>query len=331
MLHEPARRVVHVRSPRSDSPTCAPTRPTGVQLGCWGLLVDVRPNNGPAADSPAGWDPAIDDGASGAAVSHGPLLAPNRNVGYVHAPSLAQARTAGVLRAGELTHSGDGTTLASLDLTSRRARIARDMIDAVANGLPLGAVLGYRLERSLGDAGLHDAVTNLRAAFPQRRSEGAAGAPAGADNVVPPEVLDGLDVWHAGDAAAALAGVAAGQQEALAARTRRPQGRGRSGGRRPRRRRRAPHHVGSRRGRGRDVRRDGVGQPSAARPRRAARAAVGHRDHEPPRAPPRRDRRRRRVGPRSCARRRWPPRWSGGARASWARRRGGAPRSATPR
>ena len=191
-------------------------QPTGVQLGCWGLLVDVRPNNGPAADSPAGWDPAIDDGASGAAVSRGPLLAPNRNVGYVHAPSLAQARTAGVLRAGELTHSGDGTTLASLDLTSRRARIARDMIDAVANGLPLGAVLGYRLERSLGDAGLHDAVTHLRAAFPQRRSEGAAGAPAGADNVVPPEVLDGLDVWHAGDAAAALAGVAAGEQEALA-------------------------------------------------------------------------------------------------------------------
>jgi hypothetical protein len=182
-------------------------RPTGVQLGCWGLLLDVRPTNAPAAVVPAGWDPTG---------SRGPLLAPHRQVGYVHAPSLAQARTAGVLRAGELTHAGDGTTLASLDLTSRRARIARDMIDAVANGLPLGAVLGYRLERSLGDAGLHDAVTHLRAAFPQRRDEGAAGAPAGADNVVPPEVLDGLDVWRAGNAAAAVANVAAGEQQHLA-------------------------------------------------------------------------------------------------------------------
>ena len=188
------------RSPTQRLASLRAERPAGLQLGCWGLLVDVRPSTMETADVPAGWDPAVDDRRSGAAVSRGPLRQPRRQIGYQHAPSLTHARTAGVLRAGELAYE-DGSTLASLDLTSRRARIARDILGAVANGQPLGAVLGYRLERSLGDAGLHDAVTTLRAAFPQRRSGADADAGAGAgvpasDHVVPPEVLDGLDVWR---------------------------------------------------------------------------------------------------------------------------------------
>ena len=196
-------------------------RPAGLQLGCWGLLVDVRPSTMETADVPAGWDPAVDDRRSGAAASRGPLRQPRRQIGYQHAPSLTHARTAGVLRAGELAYE-DGSTLASLDLTSRRARIARDILGAVANGQPLGAVLGYRLERSLGDARLHDAVTTLRAAFPQRRSGADADTGAGAgvpasDHVVPPEVLDGLDVWRAGATATAMCTVPADRAQAFAA------------------------------------------------------------------------------------------------------------------
>jgi hypothetical protein len=188
-------------------------RPSGLQIGCWGLLVDVRRDpKAPIAQPPPGWEPGDDGpGALGAAVARGPLVAPDRQIGYVHAPSLGQATTAGILRAGEVSHAGDGSTVAAVDLTSGRVRTALALLEAVRNGQPLGAVLGYRFERALGDAGLHKAVTALRADFPQRRREndGAGGTPvAGDDAVVPAEVLDGLDVWQAGlEAAAARAHV----------------------------------------------------------------------------------------------------------------------------
>ena len=170
-------------------------QPSGLQLGAWGLLVDVRPQPGKvvaAADVPTGWA-----ASPGAGVTADLLVHPPRQVGYVHAPSLAQARTAGVLRAGELAHAGDGSSLAALDLTSRRVRIAREIIDSMADGQPLGALLGYRLERLLGDRGLHAEVAALRQAFPQRRVGGAAGdVAAGADAVVPQEVVDGFEVWQ---------------------------------------------------------------------------------------------------------------------------------------
>lgn len=181
-------------------------RPTGVQLGAWGLLVDVRPH--PATPVPA--VPPDWPGSPGGQLTTTPLVGPPRQVGFVHAPSLAQARTAGVLRAGELAHLGDSTSLAAIDLTSARVRAARDIIVAMSNGQPLGALLGYQLERALGDAGMHLEISRLRAAYPQRRVTGAAGAPVepGTDSVVPAEVVDGLEVWQGGQAA----GVAAPSQ-----------------------------------------------------------------------------------------------------------------------
>lgn len=165
-------------------------RPRGVQLGCWGVVTDLP---GPPVRPDA-------DAADG-------LQRPRRHVGYVHAPSLDQAATAGVLRAAELSHAGSPSTLASLDLTSRQARTGRDVITAVGNGQPLGAVLGDWLERALADAGLHAATTALRLAFPQDRTdpeppEGPqAGAtrepPAGSEAVIPADVVDGFDAWRA--------------------------------------------------------------------------------------------------------------------------------------
>jgi len=173
----------------------------GLQIGAWGVLLDVRPGNGTPATAPDGWAQT-----PGAAVATGPLLAPAVQVGYVHAPSLGQARTAGVLRAGELAHDGDGSSLAAIDLTSARVRVARQVVDAVAAGQPLGAVLGYRLERTLGAAGQHEEVSRLRLAYPQRRVAGGPGDPAtGSDSVVPAEVVDGLEVSQHPAAATAAA------------------------------------------------------------------------------------------------------------------------------
>ena len=197
-------------------------RPTGVRLGAWGLLVDVRPRPAaPIADAlhippqwpniavatpPEAWRNHLT--TAGAAVP--PLVQPDRQVGYIHAPSIPQAVTGGVLRAGELAHQGDGSSLASIDLTSARVRAARDILQSMSNGQPLGALLGYRLERAMGNAGLQRNIAALRSAYPQRRSSGALGQPVdkvGSDSVVPAEVVDGYEVLQARDAAAAACGL----------------------------------------------------------------------------------------------------------------------------
>src|SRR5262249_45699170 len=53
--------------------------------------------------------------------------------------------------------SHPGTDTYSVNLDSRRARIARWLIGGVRQGQSLGALLGYRFERALHDAALHDA------------------------------------------------------------------------------------------------------------------------------------------------------------------------------
>ncbi len=96
-------------------------RPLGVRLGGYGVLENVRP------------------ATTAQAASHG----------YIHAPSLGQATTAAVLRSGHLAHAGEPGQPLALDLSSRRVRLALALLDGVRAGQPLGALLGYRLERGL--------------------------------------------------------------------------------------------------------------------------------------------------------------------------------------
>ncbi len=95
-------------------------RPSGVHLGGFGWVEDLEP--------------------AGA----------RRSEGFLQAPSLQHAMTAAVLRSGYLTHAGtDGGKALAIDLSSARARLAINILDAVRQGQPLGAVLGYRFERGL--------------------------------------------------------------------------------------------------------------------------------------------------------------------------------------
>ncbi len=73
-----------------------------------------------------------------------------RSEGRILAPSLDHATAAAILRAGYIAHKkqNDQNALA-VNLASDRVRIAKQVLDGVANGLPLGAVLGYRFERML--------------------------------------------------------------------------------------------------------------------------------------------------------------------------------------
>ncbi len=101
--------------------TLRTSKPAGVRFGGYGVLEDVRR---PTAARPA-------------------------SQGYVHAPSLGQAATAAVLRSGHLAQGGGAQAPLALDLSSRRVRLALTLLDGVRSGQPLGALLGYRLERGL--------------------------------------------------------------------------------------------------------------------------------------------------------------------------------------
>lgn len=79
--------------------------------------------------------------------------------GFIHAPTTAHANAAAILRSGYLAHKdqADGARL-QVDLSSRRVRQALALVDGVRQGQPLGALLGYQLERRL-----HDHVPRLDA------------------------------------------------------------------------------------------------------------------------------------------------------------------------
>ncbi|MCQ9131154.1 hypothetical protein [Streptomyces hilarionis] len=87
--------------------------------------------------------------------------------GWVLAPSLHHAVTAAVLRSGWLAHRHREAF--AVDLTAARIRRARTVLEAVAAGRPLEAVLGYQFERALHDRHLDHLVRRFRKRFPLAR------------------------------------------------------------------------------------------------------------------------------------------------------------------
>lgn len=137
-------------------------RPTGIHLGGYGWVENLRPR---------GAQPA--------------------STGYIHAPSVAQAATAAILRSGFMAYGEAGLGKAlSIDLPSRRVRLAQWLLVGVRNGQPLAALLGYRFERGLQTRGLTTYIDEFRARYPLvagkliKREEGQKAEEIAADNVV---------------------------------------------------------------------------------------------------------------------------------------------------
>ncbi len=119
-------------------------------------LAGMRQQRGGTVLGAYGWVENIalvDPQPTQAAGIQGALFASPTDGGYIHAPGLTHAATAAVLRSGRLTHhQGDANdTALNIDLSSGRVRTALSIIDGVRQGQPLGALLGYRLERALHD------------------------------------------------------------------------------------------------------------------------------------------------------------------------------------
>lgn len=98
-----------------------------------------------------------------------PLTKDSTNQGYIHAPSLNHAVTAAVLRNGYLSNATPTQPgLLAVNLSSDRVRKALEVLEGIRNGQSLGALLGYRFERTLHDHNPAMFVFSyqLRKAFP---------------------------------------------------------------------------------------------------------------------------------------------------------------------
>jgi hypothetical protein len=136
------------------------SEPTGVHIGCWGFVENLRRDVGAGAES----------------------------LGFVHAPSQAQAVSAALLRNGRLADRSTDGEVFDLQLTSEQVRRARWLLDGIAQGQRLAALLGYRIERRLRD----EALTLMRYQMPLRRTAPLRGEVVQHDE--PVEVLTARDV-----------------------------------------------------------------------------------------------------------------------------------------
>jgi hypothetical protein len=151
------------------------SRPAGLHVGGYGWVENLRPDRTP--DS----------------------------LGYVHAPSLTHASTAALLRSGHLSHRNSEGEALNIDLSSARVRQGLSLIEGVAQGQPLSALLGYRFERGLRDRDIRLArfILPFRKIAPLRPT--VPDATAGpAESIAARDVVDGVALlarWRAEGAA----------------------------------------------------------------------------------------------------------------------------------
>jgi hypothetical protein len=149
--------------------TMRAARPSGLTIGAYGWVEEIEPARDRTPDG-----------------------------GFVHAPNIAHAATAAVLRSGYLSHNADlsGEGAFAIDLTSARVRTALHLVDGIRQGQPLGALLGYRIERGLHEAQLDRFVLSLRAVAPLTQGllsdRGETLAPSVLESVAAANVLDGI-------------------------------------------------------------------------------------------------------------------------------------------
>ena len=124
--------------------------------------------------------------------------------GHVLAPSMIHAAAAAVLRNGYLTRSGTERSRYAVDLSSARVRKAQFLLDAVRNGQPLGAVLGYQFERGLHEGHRPRRLDKYKEPFrklyplPTNTSQDTEDAQ---ESIAARDVVDGMklrDAWKAG-------------------------------------------------------------------------------------------------------------------------------------
>ncbi|SLM47428.1 conserved protein of unknown function [Nitrospira japonica] len=162
-------------------------KPTGVYVGAYGWVENLQATAPlPRVSPPPG--------------ETEPLSQVAENPGFIHAPSLDQAATAAVLRSGQLSRALlEKKDLLAINLSSERARLAQWLLDGVRAGQPLGALLGYRLERGLHDHSLDRFIHRLRKLDPLaavRVTEAEGESDGSSESIRASHVVDGLKLYR---------------------------------------------------------------------------------------------------------------------------------------
>jgi len=130
------------------------------------------------------------------------------NGGFIHAPSMTHASAAAVLRNGHMSFKQQQPQKYAVDLSSRRVRSARGVLDEVRAGQQLGAVLGYRFERAIHErfvagignpalAQLEKQRYALRSLFPLVAGKNGVDTSEPAEKVAARNVVDGVSMLRA--------------------------------------------------------------------------------------------------------------------------------------
>lgn len=162
--------------------------PAGQYIGAYGWVENLKP-------IPASLTKPVASAPPGEA---GPLQEAVNGSGFIHAPSMMHATTAALLRNAHLGPTGvpraDGPF--AIDLSSQRVREASRLLEGMRHGQPLGALLGYRIERLLHDTVVDNGRTMDRFIAPLRRlaplvARATPGATGALDNIAANNVVDG--------------------------------------------------------------------------------------------------------------------------------------------
>ncbi|HEY4302947.1 MAG TPA: hypothetical protein VGM82_00660 [Gemmatimonadaceae bacterium] len=144
--------------------------PTGAYIGGFGWIDDLKPAAAPTS------------------------------LGYIHTPSLPHAATAAVLRSGHLAHNDAQHQSFDVNLRSDRVRTALRILEGVAQGQPLAAILGYQFERSVRDTNITLAqyILPFRRLVPLRGQAADSGTQMAAatpsDSIAARDVVDGVSL-----------------------------------------------------------------------------------------------------------------------------------------
>ncbi len=127
---------------RLDQMRRRPGRERGIHIGAYGYVEDLVPKAPPVPVAAADLPPEL---RSSAVVTE-----TADNGGFVHAPSLNHGVTAAVLRNAYLSRAEPALRQTmSVNLSSRRVRLAMHYIEGMRAGQELAALLGYQFERGL--------------------------------------------------------------------------------------------------------------------------------------------------------------------------------------
>jgi hypothetical protein len=150
-----------------------PATARGLHIGAWSVIEHLRP----AAHKRSGTD----------------LYSDPANGGFIHAPSANHGAAAAVLRSIHLTHSAVGHGDAfSVDLSSARVRDGSGLLEGVRGGQPLGALLGYRIERELLAEGIPQFIGTFRKLAPLVANRLTPGGTEPVEKLAASNVVDGL-------------------------------------------------------------------------------------------------------------------------------------------